>query len=1040
MTGAENLPLTSLWSTLASPGVDAYIQAGGYGAAIETARKGGREVIRALREADVRSRDGAGTPLYLTWRACQSAPAETKYLLCLAEDPDSGAPIYRELMLKSPHLVLEGMICAGPVLGATQGLIYVREDDLVLQDTVNRAIDEARANGFLGEDALLEIQVITGSRSFLCGGEGTDLRYVEALLRDHAPEAHGYTSGLFGWPTVVHDPETWAQVPLLLGHDPEWYRALGLQGLSGTKLIHLHGAVKNRGLFEVPLGTTLEEILDKLGQGEAEGTHFKALQLGGPSGGFAPDKLLPLPLDFEVLSEYGLSMSSGGMEVLDDTVCIVARTLEMIFDCMEGNCSEVEACRLNLNRIKRLLAQIEEGRGSRSHLENLTRLGREMLGRDPFGSQRSVARPLTTSLTYFLHDYIHHIEQGVCAVGTRSGLTAAPCQTACPAGIDVPSYVALISEGKFREALDVVRQDNPLASICGMVCTHPCESACTRGEMDKPISIMALKGFAARWVMENGGYSKPLQERPREEMVAVVGAGPAGLSAAHFLALKGYQVTIFEALPVAGGEMAVGIPSYRLPSSVIQLEVEAIMSLGVELITGIRVGRDLTLDELRGQGYKAFFLGVGAQSGMKLGIEGESSHVPVLDALTFLKQVRMGRKTRLAQRVVVVGGGNAAIDAARTCLRLGTEQVYIAYRRTRMEMPAWEEEIIQAEEEGVKFHYLTIPKEIIGHDGHVTGLACLKAELGEPDASGRRRPVPILDSDFTLEVGAVITAIGQKPDIECIKQRTGVLVSDRDRIVVNKETLQTTEKDVFAGGDVVTGPATVVKAVAAGKWAAQSIHAYLQGQEIPKGPPARQTRAKVEPPQEMDAVERSAQHRAIMPLLDMEQRKHTFKQVELGLPEEAAVAEALRCLRCDLCVGCGICQMVCEEMGVKGLQLTQTAEGRLAMTDFHRPARACIGCGSCVQVCPHKNIRMMDSGDHRRIIFCGTQTAKLKLQTCESCGKTLAPEAYLGYLKNMEHGDSSGAVAHRLCPECARKRWAEGQMGDVLWFPPSSGD
>ena len=663
-----------------------------------------------------------------------------------------------------------------------------------------------------------------------------------------------------------------------------------------------------------------------------------------------------------------------------------------------------------------------------------------MLGRDPLGSQRSVARPLTTSLTYFLYDYIHHIEQGVCAVGKRSGLTAAPCQTACPAGIDVPSYIALISEGKYREAIDVVRQDNPLASICGMVCTHPCEGACTRGEMDKPISIMALKGYAARWVLEDGGYTKPFQERPREEQVAVVGAGPAGLSAAYFLALKGYPVTIFEALPMAGGEMAVGIPSYRLPSSVIQQEVEEILSLGVELITGVRVQRDVTLEELRQQGYKAFFLGVGAQAGMKLGIEGENSFAPVLDSLTFLKQVRMGRKTKMADRVVVVGGGNAAIDAARTCLRLGSEKVYIAYRRTRTEMPAWEEEIIQAEEEGVELHYLTIPKEILGRDGRVKGLACLKAELGEPDASGRRRPVPILDSEFVLEVGAVITAIGQKPDIECIKQRTGVSVSDRDRIVVDKDTLQTSEKDVFAGGDVVTGPATVVKAVAAGKWAAQSIHAYLQGQELPKGPPARQARTRVEPPQEMDAVERSAQHRAVMPLLDMDQRRHSFRQVELGLAEEAAVKEALRCLRCDLCVGCGICQMVCEEMGVKGLQLTQTAEGRLAMTDFHRPARACIGCGSCVQVCPHKNIRMMDSGDHRKIIFCGTQTAKLKLESCESCGKTLAPEAYLSYLKQTKDGDTSGAVAHRLCPECARKRWAQGQMGDILWFPPASGD
>ena len=490
---------------------------------------------------------------------------------------------------------------------------------------------------------------------------------------------------------------------------------------------------------------------------------------------------------------------------------------------------------------------------------------------------------------------------------------------------------------------------------------------------------------------------------------------------------------------MAGGVLSVGIPEYRLPIAVVQQEIDAILSLGVVLKTGVRIGRDLTLDELREQGYKAFFLGLGAHEGYRLGIEGEVEYRPVVDVMTFLKQVRMGRKTPLAEKVVVVGGGNAAIDAARTCIRLGSKEVTIAYRRTRREMPAWEEEIHQAEDEGVKLHYLTIPKRIVGDDGRVIGLECLEAELGEPDASGRRRPVPKPESEFVIGSGAVIAAIGQKPDVTCLQNTCEINVNTRSRLVVDQFTLQSNIPDVFAGGDVVTGPATVVQAVGAGKWAAQSIQAYLEGKPLPMGAPAKKPRIKLDP-LEQQATEKVDNARAKMPLLDMESRVNTFKRVELGLSAEQAANEGLRCLRCDLCVGCGLCQAVCEEMGVRGLHLSATGEGRLALTDFHRPARSCIGCGSCVQVCPHKNIRMHDDGDQRSIVFCGTQTARLKLERCSSCGEVMAPEAYLTYLRRMvQTKDENGGnmIEGKLCPDCARKRWAQGQIGGALWFPPS---
>jgi NADH-quinone oxidoreductase subunit F len=1031
--------MLTLWERLASGSLGDYLKDGGYDAGLKVARRGGREVIRIMRDAGMRTLDGAGDMLFTSWQACQTAPAEHKYVVCVTEDPDANAPIYESIMRRSPHAIIEGLICGALAVGAHEGFIYLHEDHYELISIMESALSDARGEGLVGEDALLDLRLVTGSRSVFCWRPENQLAYIEELIQRQASVARGFSlQGLFGWPSVNHDPETWATVPAILAYGPKWYRELG-RGVAGTKLVYLAGGLNKPGLYEVPMGIPISEILQDYGGGTQDGVELKAVQFGGSAGGFLPSGLLDAPFDFEVLAENGISMNSGGMEVVDDSICMSARTLELAYRCLGESCGENSECSGQLNRLKRLLGEVEEGRGTSSHLPSLQKIGTELYTRTASGGQRSVARPLLTALAYFRYDFIHHIEQGVCATGARKGLSTAPCQAACPAGIDIPTYLTLVAQGRHEEAIAIIREDNPLPWICGIICTHPCEMACTRGEMDSPLAIMAMKGYAAEQCMLSGGYPQPSVEPLKDEKVAVVGSGPAGLSAAYFLARKGYKVTVFEALPVAGGVLSVGIPEYRLPIAVVQQEIDAILSLGVELKTGIRVGRDITLDELREQGYKAFFLGLGAHEGYKLGIEGELELGPVSDVMGFLRHVRMGRKTPLADKVVVVGGGNAAIDAARTCVRLGSSEVYIAYRRTRKEMPAWEEEIVQAEEEGVKLSYLTIPKRIVGEQGKVSGLECLEAELGEPDASGRRRPVPKPDSEYIIEVGAVIAAIGQQPDVTCLQNTCELTVNTRSRIVVDKFTLQSNMPDVFSGGDVVTGPATVVQAVGAGKWAARSIDAYLQGEPIPMGEPAKEPRARLEP-LEQQASEKVDSARAKMPLLDMEKRTSTFKRVELGLNAEQAANEGLRCLRCDLCVGCGLCQAVCEEMGVRGLHLSATSEGRLALTDFHRPARSCIGCGSCVQVCPHKNIRMRDEGDHRHITFCGTQTAKLELKTCEGCGEVLAPEAYLTYLRRMVSSSDSEAdlSEHRLCPDCARKRWAKGQMGDALWFPPSS--
>ncbi len=344
--------------------------------------------------------------------------------------------------------------------------------------------------------------------------------------------------------------------------------------------------------------------------------------------------------------------------------------------------------------------------------------------------------------------------------------TSAPCQLNCPAGIDVPSYIALIGLGRYDEAIEIIRQDNPFPWVCGLVCTNPCESWCQRRYLDKAICIKDLKGLAARMVMDKGrGYTIPKPKNRYSEKVAVIGSGPAGMTAAYFLAWEGYPVTVFEAMPEPGGLMIAGIPEFRLPRHVVRREIEAIKEMGVEVVVNTTVGKEISLDDLRKDGYKAFFLGIGAWEGHKLGIEGEDQYPQVLSALDFLRDVSLGRKIKPANSVAIVGGGNAAIDAARTCIRLGSQSVSIVYRRTRSEMPAHFEEIIQMAEEGIHVHQLTVPVKIIGSHGKIDFLECVMASLGEPDESGRRRPIPVPDSNYKMPVGAVIAAIGQKPAV-----------------------------------------------------------------------------------------------------------------------------------------------------------------------------------------------------------------------------------------------------------------------------------
>ena len=513
-----------------------------------------------------------------------------------------------------------------------------------------------------------------------------------------------------------------------------------------------------------------------------------------------------------------------------------------------------------------------------------------------------------------------------------------PCKIACPAHISVQGYVALIASGKYKEALDLIREENPFPAICGRVCTHPCETSCTRGQLDEPISICQLKRFVADEVMQSGNDTPPKPIESKNKKVAVVGSGPGGLSAAYYLALWGYQPTVFEALPIAGGMLAVGIPSYRLPKDVLNAEIEFIKSVGVEIRTNTPIGESLTLEDLKTQGYEATLIAVGAHRNNPMEIEGENLQ-GVKSGVEFLRDVNLGSPVSIGQKIAVIGGGNVAIDAARTAMRLGAKEVTILYRRSRQEMPAAEEEIVDAEEEGVKIRYLAAPRKIIGTNDQVSAVECIEMELTEPDDSGRRKPVPIEGSEFKLDVDMVIPAIGQSPDLSFIGSDSQIEFSKKSTINTDKETLQTNNPGVFACGDAVLGPATVIEAIAAGKEAALSIDRYLRGDDLRLGRKRDFTEVEV-------SIEgRGESQRKQTPKLSPEERVKDFREVAQNWDNEVAKAEADRCLDCGICSECYQCVVACQANAIDHSmreELLELEVGSLVLAPGFEPFDATI--------------------------------------------------------------------------------------------------
>ena len=893
--------------------IDDYISRGGYqGLKKALLEMTPEAVIEEVATAGLRGRGGAGFPTARKWELCRNAPGETKYVICNADEGDPGAFMDRSILEADPHAVIEGLTIAGYAIGANDGYIYVRAEYPLAVKRFRVALEQAQDRGYLGRDILgsgfdFAIYVKEGAGAFVCGEETALIASIESrrgMPRPRPP--FPAQSGLDGKPTIINNVKSLCTVPVIIDRGADWFASLGTEKSKGTAVFALTGKVANSGLVEVPMGTSLNSVIFGIGGGIPRGKKFKAVQTGGPSGGCIPTQFLDVPVDYDSLAQLGSIMGSGGMVVMDDSTCMVEIARYFLSFTQTESCGKCVPCRLGTKQMLEILTRITQGKGRDEDIDALLNIAATVKECALCGLGQTCPNPVLTTLQYFRDEYEAHIKEKKCPAAACDALMISPCQHTCPVGINVPKYVAHIAAGEYLDAVDTIRQRNPFPAICGRICHHPCEGRCRRGELDEPVAIRELKRFAADWYFDHVSELHPPEPFPRTNghKVAVVGAGPTGLSCAYFLAQSGYPVTVFEALPIGGGMLSVAIPQFRLPREVIQQEIDYIAGCGVEIRYSTPINTNFAVEDLRKDGYDAVFIAAGAQSSQRIGIPGELEDVDGFHyGLRFLRDVKVGKQVTVGQRVAVIGGGNVALDGARTALRLGADEVNIYYRRSRDEMPVSEVEYDEAVAEGIEVHFLVSPTRIENDNWRVTGLQCIQMQLGEPDASGRRRPIPVSGSEFFVEADTVIAAVGQAPDLSFLPRDSELERTRWETLVVNSNRLSTNVPGIFAGGDFVTGPGMVIEAIAAGRRAAIAIDKYLKEDtsRVEMYDMKQRRNGDAEAVETLEDEESwETQPRMEMPKLPPQERKVNFEEIERGFSEKVAKQEARRCLRCDL--------------------------------------------------------------------------------------------------------------------------------------------
>jgi NADH-quinone oxidoreductase subunit F len=876
-----------------------YIEGGGYLAAARawTEMSPGR-VLEGIRGSGMRDRTGGGLPTGITWEFCAGSKSETRYVACYIGREDS-LDLDLSLIEADPHSLLEGMIIAARAVSSRYGYIYVAPRVRDAARNLERALDQAQEAGFLGHRIFgsgfdFDVRLFCRDSAQLQGDEERAVtEWMEGLGSRTGLKPSLTLSGILARPTLLHDVETYAGAAHVVRLGSEAYAEEGTESSKGTKLFFLTGQIRDRGLIEIPMGTTLGQIVFDIGSGIPNEKKLKGLQIGGESGSYISPGYLNTPVDYDAMHRGFIPISPSRILVIDEDTCIVHDVWQHLRSCRDIDCQNCRPGCQEGEKLHDAFERICRGEGTDEDISLTEKAAGALMEDESCRLRATSARPILSSLRNFRDEYQIHVTQRTCPAVVCSALYRSPCQHACPLGIDVPAFLEGLVTSRAGEAFPVLMARNPFPCVCGRICPRPCETKCRRGRMDDAVAIAHLE----RFIGDHGDRNKcEIPPITRGEKAAIVGAGPSGLTAALELRMRGYAVTVYDQLQEPGGMLRSCIPGFRLERDALDREIGRILRTGIELRLTTRIGRDLDFESLE-SAYDVIYLAVGAQDSTRIGIPGEDAS-GVVGGVEFLRAVHSG-KAPPGKHVSVIGGGDIAVDAARSAVRLGAGKVALYYHRERRDMTAQIREIENAESEGVTIIPLVEPLRVVTQYGKAVALELVQMRLDRFDGKGRRRPVPILGSEFRARSDCVVVAVGRKPDLGFLAGKSGIETNE-SRIVVDRD-LHTARSKVWAGGEAVTGTGRVADAIEAGRLAAALMDRYLIHLRGTTGERTQGPARRTHHPEPSGRGRFEAPGRRVpMPERVADRPCRSFLELELGYAPEMAVAEARRCLRCDL--------------------------------------------------------------------------------------------------------------------------------------------